>query len=1000
MQTPCAATGQDGELRMGVSWSASRYADNNNGTVTDTLTGLAWPKDANPAMGAQITRTNDGSALWPDALEFVANLNNNSYLGHNDWRLPNRNELVSLINYSEMTPGVQLNMAGINDIRNQYWSSSSSAADPSYAWNVTMDGEVSELNKYDVRQGSHIWPVRSGIGATPEITQTSTTAVKDLAVAAAAALSITTASLPAGTVGAAYSQTLAATGGTTPYTWSKKSGTLPAGLTLSAAGVISGTPTTAATSTFTIQVKDKLAKTATKSLSITVNAGPLSITTTSLADGYLTTAYSQTLAATGGKSAYTWTITAGTLPAGLTLAASTGKISGIPTSTGNSAITIQVKDANATIVSKPLTIAVYALPSITTSLAAAGVGTAYNQTLTATGGKTPNNWSVSAGTLPAGLSLNASSGAITGTPTTAATSSITFKITDTNAKTATKALSITVSATPPSITTATLNNGTVGVSYSQTLTATGGKTPYSWSRTAGSLPAGLSLSSTGVLSGKPTTSGTSNFTVQVKDGNNSIATKALTIIVTTPLTLDTTQPGYTTVGTLFSFTPSATGGALPYSWSITSGTLPPGLALNSTSGVISGISTTSGWSADFSLQVKDSNNTIASALFSIYTFPPPSIVTANTYDSYVGLAYAQQLIANGGQLPYSWSIISGSLPPGLAMDSSTGKISGTAASTSNSSFTVQVKDANNATATKEYTLAISNYGSVSGVVTDRANGAPIAGVTVSLSLTGITNRNTDDLLYTCNDVLLNTSDYPTIAENDGEKFVCDTVSYLSTENVMQFKARNPFGVADSFTVTWNGTGSLERAYTEYLAQNFKPARNGLLTKASFHLPNNIFGEHGTVKGNIRALLKSKLGGDRGNYLAISNPVSIDNYTSGAPFWIDFTFPNPVQVITGQDYYLEINGLFFDYVGTDGYLYDLQWSGADYVNGTAFNKNGGIWESATGKLAFRTYLDGLLDVTAEPIADITHGMYGGNNPTVDYRIFSPSTSGWTGNIKYH
>lgn len=102
----CSGTGQDGELRMGVTWPVPRFAANGNGTISDNLTGLTWPQNANPALDAQLTRASDGAALWPDALEFVTELNSSAYLGFSDWRLPNRNELVSLVNYAESTPGV------------------------------------------------------------------------------------------------------------------------------------------------------------------------------------------------------------------------------------------------------------------------------------------------------------------------------------------------------------------------------------------------------------------------------------------------------------------------------------------------------------------------------------------------------------------------------------------------------------------------------------------------------------------------------------------------------------------------------------------------------------------------------------------------------------------------------------------------------------------------------------------------------------------------------
>jgi mono/diheme cytochrome c family protein len=204
------------------------------------------------------------------------------------------------------------------------------------------------------------------------------TATKQFSITVAAApiapqLTISSSSpLAAGTVGTAYSQTLAASNGTTPYTWTLASGsTLPAGLVLSAAGVISGTPTAAATSTFTVIVTDSAApaNTASKQFSITFAAAgvPLTITTTSpLTVATFGTAYSQTLAAGGGTSPYSWATTAGALPAGLSLNAA-GVISGTPTAPAvpnsvTSNFTARVTDAILGTASAPF--------AITTSLSA------------------------------------------------------------------------------------------------------------------------------------------------------------------------------------------------------------------------------------------------------------------------------------------------------------------------------------------------------------------------------------------------------------------------------------------------------------------------------------------------------------------------------------------------------------------------------------------------------------------------------------------------------
>lgn len=164
-------------------------------------------------------------------------------------------------------------------------------------------------------------------------------------------LSITITSLPAASVQASYSAIVSVTGGTGPYHWSITSGALPTGLSLGAStGQISGTPTQAGAASFTVQVTDSSStlQTATQAFSITVSAAitPVSITTTSLANGLQGTPYSDTLAASGGTTPYTWGISSGSLPVGLSLNPATGQISGTPSIAETSSLTIKVSDSS------------------------------------------------------------------------------------------------------------------------------------------------------------------------------------------------------------------------------------------------------------------------------------------------------------------------------------------------------------------------------------------------------------------------------------------------------------------------------------------------------------------------------------------------------------------------------------------------------------------------------------------------------------------------------
>jgi hypothetical protein len=361
-------------------------------------------------------------------------------------------------------------------------------------------------------------------------------------------LTVTTPSnLPAGLVGTPYSEALAVTGDVPPYYWEVQAGALPAGLAMSTAGLIAGTPTAVGTSTFAVIVfgGDDCAGTATFTLATSaVHIPSLAVTTPStLPSGAIGAAYSQTLTATGGVPPYTWSVTAGALPAGLTVS-SAGAIAGTPTGSGASTFSVKVTDAGGNTASQSFTLFIAPPPvAITTpsTLPSGVAGTAYLQTLSATGGIPPYTWVVTSGALPAGLTLS-SAGVIAGTPTTGGIFTFTISVQNTpTLQSASQSFTLTIGNAPFAIATpATLPSALIGAPYSQTLAAAGGVPPLSWSILSGVLPPGLALSSAGVIAGTPTVPGNYVFAVQAQDSTVYTASQTFTLTVPVPGALSRT----------------------------------------------------------------------------------------------------------------------------------------------------------------------------------------------------------------------------------------------------------------------------------------------------------------------------------------------------------------------------------------------------------------------------------------------------------------------------
>lgn len=422
---------------------------------------------------------------------------------------------------------------------------------PPYRWTVTVGTLPPGLTLSNVLGTITGTPTSSGsypftVSVTDNQSNTATGKLS-ITVGGGVTITISPTTLPAGTVGTAYTQSLTASGGTAPYTWSTTAGTVPAGLILTSTGAITGTPTTAGTSSFTVQATDANQANGTQTLSITIAAAaPLTITTTSLANATVNATYTQGLTATGGVPPYTWSLSSGTLPAGLTLTASSGAISGTPTAASTSSFTVLVTDSAKTTATKALGIVVVGPLTVTAGTLPAGtVGVAYNapSPLTVSGGTPPYSYSLAS---TDGLTINPTTGAISGTPAAAGQFTLAVGVTDsgTPSQKATQNLSLTVNAAVKiTLAPATLPAATAGAAYSQAVTATGGASPYKFAVTSGSLPGGLSLSTTGTISGTPTAAGTGSFTITATDSNGVTGSLAYTLAVNAPSAPSVTLTG-------------------------------------------------------------------------------------------------------------------------------------------------------------------------------------------------------------------------------------------------------------------------------------------------------------------------------------------------------------------------------------------------------------------------------------------------------------------------
>jgi hypothetical protein len=340
-----------------------------------------------------------------------------------------------------------------------------------------------------------------------------------------------------------------------------------------------------------------------------------------LPDGTVGAPYNQNVTASGGTGPYTFAVTSGALPAGLTLDTNTGQISGTPTTQETANFTITATDDNGCIGSRAYTVQITcsAISLAPGTLPDGTIGAAYNQAVVASGGTAPYGYAVTAGALPAGLTLDNLTGAITGTPTTVESANFTITATDSNGCTGSQAYTVDIACPTITLSPLTLPDGGIGSPYSQTVTPAGGTAPYTFAVTSGNLPAGLTLdANTGEISGTPTTAETANFTITATDDNGCTGSQAYSIVIQ-PCPTITVSPATLpdgSVGSAYNQNVTASGGTAPYTFAVTSGALPAGLTLDSNTGAITGTPTT-GETANFTITATDDNGCTGSQAYTV-----------------------------------------------------------------------------------------------------------------------------------------------------------------------------------------------------------------------------------------------------------------------------------------------------------------------------------------------------------------------------------------------
>lgn len=522
-------------------------------------------------------------------------------------------------------------------------------------------------------------------------------------------LKILTLSLPSGIIGGNYSAKVDFTGGVSPYTASLV-GSLPAGITYSIVGnsvVFAGSPNTQGTATFRLLLRDASHQLALQDYTINLTtADPLRFTSAVVNGGTVGIGYSSGLDAAGGSPPYRFAVTSGTMAPGLTLNQG-GTISGTPTTAGTYRFDAEVTDVAGGRASATFALVVFQGNFRLGCPALSGeIGVPYNSAANVLGGSQPYQFSIGPGTLPPGLTLDPTTGSITGRPTTAGAYIFTFGVSDARQSRTQTQCSIGVVGGSLRIITEGPISTRAGQDYNGQLEAAGGSVPYTWTLLTSAPEAGITVATNGTFTGKATKRGNHTFSVQARDAAGATVNRTLAVAATDS-SLALACPAVTsyTIGVSANGQFGLTGGVAPYRVSLFSGNLPPGFTLQ-TGGAFTIRGTQTG-SFPVQIQALDDTNTSVTTRCTFEVTGDPLVITTDALaDGTVGQAYSAGVSSRGGVGRVRYGLANGGLPGGLELDPNSGSIGGTPEAEGNFTVGVSATDELRRTTTRALGLRI------------------------------------------------------------------------------------------------------------------------------------------------------------------------------------------------------------------------------------------------------------------------------------------------------